>query len=184
VSKQLQRFVQKIIEPHVRSMRLMVGRVVADLVIDVSGIQTVQASVLAGEIRELERMQEYGFTSVPLSQSAEGVAVFVGGNREHGIILALDDRTFRLKPLLPGQVALYDLAGTFVKLKADSTGEFFTLTELKLGNTITVEGAIKGLTFQGTFNTHSHIGNLGVVTSAPIIPSGPTDLSTTVKIGL
>ena len=184
LGREIVKLVNKIIEPHVRSARLMVGRIVADLIIDVTGIQTVQASVLAGEIREFERMQNYGVSSVPLSQSAEGVAVFVGGNREHGIIVALDDRTFRLKGLLPGQSALYDLSGTKVLLKADTTAEFFTLTELKLGNTLSVENALKGLSFQGFFNSHVHIGNLGVATSAPPLPSGPTELSQSVKVGL
>ena len=184
LGRDILKMVNKIIEPHVRSARLMVGRVVADLVIDLTGIQTVQASCLAGEIREFERMQNYGFTSVPLSQSAEGVAVFVGGNREHGIIVALDDRTFRLKNLLPGQTAVYDLAGSFVKLSADSRGEFFTLTELRLGNTLTVENALKGISFQGFFNAHVHIGNLGVATSAPPVPSTVAELSQSVKLGL
>lgn len=184
LAREIVKLINKIIEPHVRSMRLMIGRVVVDLVNDSTGIQTIQSSAMFGEVTELERIQNYGFTSNPVSQSAEGIAVYAGGNREHGIIIALDDRTFRLKGLAPGQSALYDLSGTFCKLTADSKAEFFTLTEIKLGNTISVEPAIKGTTFQGVFNAHVHVGNLGVLTAPPSSPSISTDLSSSVKIGL
>lgn len=184
MSRELAQMVNKMIEPLKRRLRLSIRRIVADVVIDSTGIQTVQASGFFNDLQTYERIQNYGFTSVPISQSAEGIAVFAGGNPEHGLIIALDDRSFRLKGLLPGQSALYDLSGTKVICKADSTGEFFTLTELKLGNTLTVENAIKGVSFQGFFNAHVHIGNLGVATSPPPTPSTALELSQSVKVGL
>jgi len=184
ISKAIATAIKKILEPHARNLRLMIGRVVVDIVDDTLGIQTIQASALAGEVIDHERFQNFGFTSNPVSQSAEGIAVYVGGNREHGVIIALDDRKFRLKGLTPGQVAMYDLAGTKVLLKADGKAEFFTLTELKLGNTVSVEPALRGLTFQGVFNSHVHVGNLGVLTAPPSAPSIPTDLSSSVQVGL
>lgn len=61
-----------------------------------------------------ERIQQYGFTSVPLS-GAEGVAVFLGGERSAGLIIATDDRRFRVKELQPGEVCLYTDEGDTIK---------------------------------------------------------------------
>ncbi|WP_431477838.1 phage baseplate assembly protein domain-containing protein [Massilia eburnea] len=56
-----------------------------------------------------------GFTSVP-KPGAEGVVVFVGGNRDHGLVIAVEDRRFRLKGLASGEVAIYDDQGQKVHL--------------------------------------------------------------------
>lgn len=176
--------VRTLMEPHIRSMRLMVSRVVTDIAIDLTGIQTIQASLLFGEITELERFQDYGFTSVPFSQTSEGIALFVGGNREHGVIVKMDDRTFRKKGLFPGQVAVYDYVASHLLFSGDTTATLFALGGVSLGNTLVTEPAIKGSTFQAVFNSHVHAGNLGFSTSPPLVPSTPADLSLSVNIGL
>src|SRR5262245_14541517 len=79
----------------------------------------------------VERMQAFGFSSSPLprdeqqqSQSggsgtggdgeqmkgpaAEGIALFLGGQRNHPVIIALDDRRHRPMGLKPGENAQYD----------------------------------------------------------------------------
>jgi hypothetical protein len=182
--REIFQMIQDVMEPYVRNMRLMVSRVVADIVIDITGIQTVQASALFGEVAEFERMQDYGFTSVPFSQSAEGVAVYAGGNREHGIIVKMDDRTFRKRGLLPGDVAVYHWSGSFLYFNGTGMGDLFAPLGLKLGNTLVTEPAIKGTTFQGVYNSHIHVGNLGFLTAPPSVPSTPADLSLSVMIGL
>ncbi|MHC4712003.1 MAG: phage baseplate assembly protein domain-containing protein [Planctomycetota bacterium] len=95
----------------------MVSRVLLEAVTE-TDLQVVRISALADEVLDdVERVQNYGFTSHPLA-GAEGVAVFVAGNRSHGIVLALDDRRYRLK-LAPGEVALYDDKSQAIKLKSD-----------------------------------------------------------------
>ena len=69
-------------------------------------------------LEKVERFQEYGFTSVP-KNGAEAVLVAVGGSREHGLVVAIDDRRYRLKGLAAGEVALYDDQGQKVHLKRD-----------------------------------------------------------------
>jgi phage gp45-like len=54
---------------------------------------------------------------------AEAVVLFVGGRREHGLVVAVDDRRYRLKGLEKGEVALYNKAGGKVVLKADGSIE-------------------------------------------------------------
>lgn len=99
--------IQKLTEDMRGKVRLMVGRAILAAIGDAGPIQTAQAKLLADETHDdMERVQEYGFTSVPLP-GAEGVVVFVGGNRDHGLIIATDDRRYRLKGLQGGEVALY-----------------------------------------------------------------------------
>lgn len=86
---------------------LMVARGVVQLIADDKGLQNIQVTLLADEIRDnVERFQNYGFTSVPLP-GAEAAVIFVGGNRSHGLAISIDDRRYRLKNLGNGEVAIY-----------------------------------------------------------------------------
>lgn len=107
------------IGPLVRRLRLLVGKGTLHLVDDSAGVQTIQATFLAGETRDgLERAQDYGFTSVPLA-GMQPIAVFLGGDRSNGVVLAVADRTFRLKGMQGGEVAIYDDQGQSVHLTRD-----------------------------------------------------------------
>lgn len=109
------RVINKITAPMARRVNLMVARGVLALVNDAAKMQGVQVKLLSGEVRDMERFQNYGFTSQPHS-GAEVAAVFVGGNRDHGLVLAIDDRRYRLKGQQGGEVALYDDLGHIIKL--------------------------------------------------------------------
>jgi len=111
------RVFNKLIQPYARRIRLTVSRGIVRLVSDALKLQEVQIALLADETRDgVERFQNYGLTSVPLS-GAEGVFLSVGGSRDHGIVIAIDDRRYRLKDLQAGEVALYDDQGQVIKLK-------------------------------------------------------------------
>lgn len=108
--------IQKLLAPMHRRVMLMVSRCVVSLVNDSLEMQRLQVTVLSGEVRDqVERFQEYGFTSNPFA-GAEGVMVSVGGNHDHGIVIAVDDRRYRLQGLSGGEVALYDDQGQKVHL--------------------------------------------------------------------
>lgn len=109
------RAINKVMAPISRRVNLMVARGVLALVDDATKMQGMQIKLLDGEVREMERFQNYGLTSQPLP-GAEVAAMFIGGNRNHGLIVAVDDRRFRLKGLVGGEVALYDDLGHVVKL--------------------------------------------------------------------
>lgn len=101
------RIVRRLTAPLYRRVMLMVSRLVVNVVHDSLKLQEVQIGLLDDETRDgVERFQNYGMTSVPLP-GAEGVCVFVGGNRDHGLILAVDDRRYRIQGLEGGEVALY-----------------------------------------------------------------------------
>lgn len=94
----------------------MVARAVVRLVNDDDGVQVLQLDLLAGETRdEIERFQNYGFTSRPLD-GAEAAVMFVGGRRDHGVVVAVDDRRYRLKGLEGGEVAMYTDEGDSIRL--------------------------------------------------------------------
>ena len=107
----------KLIDPLRRRVRLMIGRAVLAAADDSKGIQLVQVKLLDGEVGDgVERMQNYGYTSVP-KVGAEGVMVCVSGDRTHGIVVVMDDRRYRLKNLQPGEVALYTDEGDTIVVK-------------------------------------------------------------------
>lgn len=97
----------KLLDPLRRRVRLMISRAVLSAISDGEGIQLVQVKLLDGEVRDgVERFQNYSFTSVPLP-GAEGIMACVSGNRDHGVIIAMDDRRERIKGLEPGEAAMY-----------------------------------------------------------------------------
>lgn len=98
-------------------IRNVVARGVVTLVRESPLLEEVQLRLLAGELRgPLERFQEYGFTSHP-HPGAEAIALFHGGRRAHGLVIAVDDRRYRLLGLAEGEVALYDDLGTRIVLR-------------------------------------------------------------------
>jgi len=100
-------------------LRLVVARAVLGLVNDAAKLQAVQVTLQEGVVRDqVERFQQYGLTGVPLS-GAEGIALAVGGSTDHTVVIAVDDRRYRLKGLQTGEVALYDDIGHKVYLTRD-----------------------------------------------------------------
>lgn len=107
----------RVLGPLVKRIRLAMGRGVIRLVNDATKVQLMQVGLLANETRSnVERFQEYGFTSVP-HEGAQAACIFMGGNRDHGIVIATEDGRYRLKELSPGEVALYTDEGDKIVLK-------------------------------------------------------------------
>jgi len=173
-------FVSKIMKPLRDRIMLMVARGVIESISENEGLQKVKMELLAGEIRDgMEHFFDYGFTSSPKS-GAEAVVVFPGGNREHGLVIKIDDRRFRLKTLAEGEVALYTDEGDKIHFKRGNIIDVDCNT-LELGNG-TLEKIVNGESFKTLFNMHQHLGNLGVPTGVPItLLTDDPHLSTVVK---
>lgn len=174
---------RKFTRPLVRRIMLLFSRGVVTLVDDGPGLQTVQVNLLKGETRDgLERFQEYGLTSVP-HDGAEAVAAFVGGNRDHGVILAVADRRYRLRGLKAGQVALYDSSGTVILLGADGTVKVTAAVKVtvvcplvRIEGDLEVTGEVKDRAdadgtsvefIRNRFNQHRHAESGGGNTGGP-----------------
>ncbi|MCP1375398.1 phage baseplate assembly protein V [Dyella lutea] len=99
-----------------RRIRMAIGRGVVRLVNDTLMVQGLQVTVLDGETANVQRFQEYGYTSVPLS-GAEAILASIAGVRSHLVAIAVDDGRYRLKNLHSGEVALYTDEGDSIVLK-------------------------------------------------------------------
>lgn len=123
---------QRAIRPFVQRLQLMIGRAVVLLVNDNTKLQGLQVSLLADEVREdVERFQEYGFTSHP-HPGAEAVAACVAGSRDHVLVIAVDDRRYRLTGLAEGEVAIYTDEGDKIVIKRGGIIEVTAATKLRL----------------------------------------------------
>lgn len=79
-------------------------------------MQTLQLALLDGEGKDrLEHYEPYGFTSHPFA-GAEAAAVFLDGDRSHGLVLVVADRRYRLTGLAQGEMAIFDDLGQKVHL--------------------------------------------------------------------
>jgi phage baseplate assembly protein V len=122
------RAINKLLGPMGRSLRGMVLRGVITLVNDAAALQRIQLQMRgmpqadggmgAERADNLELLGHYGLTSVPHA-GAEAIMLSVNGTKAHGVVIAVDDRRYRLTGLQTGEVALYDDLGNQVKLGRD-----------------------------------------------------------------
>lgn len=88
---------------------------------------------------KVERVQSFGFSSVPLPRdalekagkavidgieqakgaAAEGIALFIGGQRNHPVVIGMDDRRHRPMGMKPGENAQYDDQGQMTAIRRD-----------------------------------------------------------------
>jgi phage gp45-like len=163
------------------TIRNAMSRAVVLLADDGKKVQELQIEALEGETRDaVERFQNYGFTANPLAGS-EAVVVFLGASRDHGVVVAVDDRRYRLKELQPGEVAIYTDQGDKIVLKRDgnievtaSTKVTITSPEVEISGDLVVNGDISvpsGDVTAGSISLKTHVhGGVqtgGGVTGAP-----------------
>jgi phage baseplate assembly protein V len=115
----MMRAIQKLLDPIRRRLGNIVARAVITLADDGLKIQGLQLRALADEVLDnVERFQQYGVTSVPVA-GAEAILLCLGGHRDHPVVVAVEDRRYRLKGLASGEMAIYDDLGQKVHLKRD-----------------------------------------------------------------
>lgn len=167
--------IERMLRPLRNRVDNLVARAVIQLVSDGYKLQRIQSGVLAGEdVDQAERFQEYGFSSVPMA-GAEGVALFVGGDRGHPLIVAVDDRRYRPTGLEPGEVTLYHKDGARVVFKDGGDVEVYPGAggEVRIGSASASDPvALKSdLTALKTWlDAHTHPAN-GSPPSPPQSPS-------------
>ena len=118
---QLKNFVMQMLRPLRNRVYTMISRGVIESIKDDLGMQTVKVNILAGENRDdVEHFQPFGFSSNP-PPGSECLVFAMGGDREHLIILAVNDRETRPKNLEKGESVFYNAFGDKLVLNKDGS---------------------------------------------------------------
>jgi len=126
MNAEIKRYIDRQIAHLARKMRNIVARGVVAMVDDGKKMQGLQISLLDGElIDNAERPQQYGFSAHP-QKGAECFVVFAGANREHPLVLSVDDRRYRFKGGEEGEVIIYSDEGDAIHLKRGNIVEIKT----------------------------------------------------------
>ncbi|HEY9200774.1 MAG TPA: phage baseplate assembly protein V [Gammaproteobacteria bacterium] len=162
------RSLQKILKPYHRRITNLLARGVVRLVDASTFMQSIQLSVLSGELLDnVEHFEPYGFTAHPHA-GAEALVASLGGNRSHAVVISIADRQFRLRELAPGEVALYTDEGDSIVLRRGNNIELNATTQVTINSpvahfsgNITADGDISDANgsmqdMRGTYNTHTH----------------------------
>lgn len=178
--------ISRMMAPTVRRMRLMVARAVVTAINDAGKIQSAQVKLLDGEVRDgVEVLMQYGLHSNAPGKR-EGIYLSVGSDRDHGVLINIADRQFRMRALKSGEVALADDLGQKVYLTREGIVIDGAGLPMTVKNTpkvrfetqlVEVTGEVKdrcdsdGRTMEAmreTYNTHTHPENdSGGPTSKP-----------------
>ncbi|MDO8294381.1 MAG: phage baseplate assembly protein V [Gallionella sp.] len=111
-----ERMIARMLAPLACGLGNMLARGTVVLANAASKMQTLQVKLLSGEAKDgVEHFEGYGLTAKP-HPGAECIALFFGGDRSNGVVIAVADRRYRLTGLAEGEVALYDDLGHKVHL--------------------------------------------------------------------
>ncbi|HGJ5856477.1 phage baseplate assembly protein V [Arsenophonus nasoniae] len=175
-----------------RSLSRLWSRAVVQGVNSAMACQQVDIAMIAGEKKAgMEYLEPYGFTSTSHS-GAEGVALFLAGDRSHGIVISVADRRYRIKGLKSGEVAIYTDEGDSIMLKRgrliEATTDTFIIhaknkivldtQQVETPGKITAAQSIVSQaevqdktgslsTMRAQYNTHDHKGDSGGITGKP-----------------
>lgn len=148
--------IQRILNPWKRRILLTVGKAVIAAVKNDTAIQLCQVKLMKDELKsDVERIQEYGFTSVPPAD-AEAIVLAIGGDRGNMVIIATESSADRPKGWESGEAGVYSKFGQLIRLRKNKA----------IG--IKTENYDTNLEkFMDLFLSHKHLGNNGVDTSNP-----------------
>jgi len=109
---------ESLIEPLMAKLRLMVGRCVISASRYKNGELLADIELVAGERRRnVEFLQQFGFSSRPKG-NVEGVALFIGGSRDNGVVISTRGECPDLKE---GEVRVHSPFGSSITLKNDGS---------------------------------------------------------------
>lgn len=111
---------ERLIEPILKRLALIVGQCVVFATRYKDGEMLADVELIAGEKRRgLDFLQQFGFSSRPKG-NVEGVALFVGGSRDNGVVISTRDECPDLKE---GEVMMHSPFGQKVYMKNDGSVE-------------------------------------------------------------
>lgn len=146
---------------------------------------------------DMEHLEPYGFTSEPFTDGqTDAVNLYFDDERNHGVVINVADRRYRIKDMQQGEVAIYDDLGRHIYIKRDCIEVDGVSSPINVKTSATINANanvvnvtapkvnIKGdvtitgnVVINGTLNTSSTIAASGSISS------GSINLSTHVHTG-
>lgn len=159
---------ERLIEPILKRLALIVGRCVVFATRYKDGEMLADVELVAGEKRRgLDFLQQFGFSSRPKGK-VEGVALFVGGSRDNGVVISTRGECPDLEE---GEVRVHSPFGTMITLKKDGSIEFVTkLNKFRFVGDLEATGNIKAMCDTAFVSLAGHIHPTGVGPSSPPTP--------------
>jgi len=156
------------LRPILQRIQNLLARGVVNRTDDSPRVQSLQLELTAGETRtSVERVQQYGLTSVPLPGAFPVAVVCPFGDRAQAMAVAVDDARYRTKGLPDGDVELYDYRGNRVRLR-DGALEVYAVADLEIQ-----AAASANVTIQGNA-TVTVTGSLAVSANGSCSVTAPT----------
>lgn len=151
---------ESLIEPLMAKLRLMVGRCVISATRYKNGELLADIELVAGERRRnVEFLQQFGFSSRPKGD-VEGVALFIGGSRDNGVVVSTRGECPDLKE---GEVRVHSPFGSSITLKNDGSIELTTdSNKFRFVGDIEATGEVKAMCDSAFVTLTNHIHPTGV----------------------
>lgn len=159
---------ESLIESLMAKLRLMVGRCVISASRYKNGELLADIELVAGERRRnVEFLQQFGFSSRPKGD-VEGVALFIGGSRDNGVVISTRGECPDLKE---GEVRVHSPFGSSITLKNDGSIELATNSnKFRFVGDIEATGEVKAMCDSAFVTLTNHIHPTGVGPSSKPTP--------------
>ena len=159
---------ESLFEPLAKRVALMVGRCVILASKYKDGELLTDIELVAGEKRRgVEFLQQFGFSSRPKCD-VEGVALFVGGSRDNGVVIATRGECPDLEE---GEVRVHSTFGSSITLKKDGSIELVTKSnKFRFVGDIEATGDVKAMCDGAFVTLMGHIHPTGVGPSSKPTP--------------
>lgn len=159
---------EALLDPILAKIRLMVGRCVILASKYKDGELLADIELVAGEKRRgVEFLQQFGFSSRPKGD-VEGIALFVGGSRDNGVVISTRGECPDLKE---GEVRVHSPFGSSITLKDDGTVELVTNSKkFRFVGDIEATGDVKAMCDTAFVTLAGHIHPTGVGPSSKPTP--------------
>ena len=159
---------EALLDPILAKIRLMVGRCVILACKYKDGELLADIELVAGEKRRsVEFLQQFGFSSRPKGD-VEGIALFVGGSRDNGVVISTRGECPDLKE---GEVRVHSPFGSSITLKDDGTVELVTNSKkFRFVGDIEATGNVKAMCDTAFVTLAGHIHPTGVGPSSKPTP--------------
>lgn len=157
-----------ILEPLMKRIALIVGRCVVYASKYKDGELWADIELTANEKRRgVEFLQQFGFSSRPKGR-VEGIALFVGGSRDNGVVISTRGECPDLKE---GEVRVHSPFGTSMTLKDNGSIEFVTNSnKFRFVGDIEATGNVKARCDSAYVTLADHIHPTGVGPSSKPTP--------------